>query len=85
MQLAVTTRSAAASDATKKLVVDRILRFMITDIITRRFPSVPRRIDTMLAMLKAITTDRGFPAALGAVVVFIAGVPLWSSMSQIMF
>lgn len=57
----MTIRSAAASDDMKKLVVERMLRLIITDIITRELPSVPRNMDTTLAIVNAMTTDKGPP------------------------
>jgi len=49
-------RSAPASDAMKKLVVERIPRLIIIDIMTREFPSVPKNIARMLAIVNPMTT-----------------------------
>ena len=58
----MTIRSAAASDAMKKLVVERIPRLIITDIMTRQFPRVPKKMERMLPIVNATTIDRGLPA-----------------------
>ena len=56
MQVEVTMRSAPASDAMKKLVVERIPRLISIDIMTREFPSVPKNIARMLAIVNPMTT-----------------------------
>ncbi len=55
----VTIRSAPARDAMKKLVVERMPRLIIIDIITSEFPSVPKEIASILAMVNPMTTVKG--------------------------
>lgn len=55
IQVEVTTISAPASDAMKMFVVERMPRLIMIDIMTREFPSVPKKIASMLAIDNPMT------------------------------
>lgn len=55
----VTMRSAPARDAMKKLVVERMPRLIIIDIMTSVFPSVPKKAASTLAIVNPMKTGKG--------------------------
>lgn len=73
-------RSAPASDAMKMLVVERMPRLIVTDIMTREFPRVPKNMDTTLAIVSAMTADKGLSCV--ALVKFFSSVVLLNNCSM---